>query len=458
MASLVATDIPAIVEVALDKLSVRLIPRPDRSAKALDAPSIIAHLQAMGIVLDPRGEAEVADFCRPRKAGQVVFPCIVAMGVAPVDDVPAQLQLLATASSLPGSTSRRVRAGEAVAVLVARKVGKDGVDVMGKAIPRRQADQAPVIDASLAVAADGKTYVATIDGVVRVRGTGANRTIAVYPCLHHSSDITGKVVHSTGDIQIDGVCSGSSLRGGGDVQIKADFDNSVAMCEGDFSAGVVRSAKIDADGNCAAAEIMHSRIHAGGEVNVPSGAIVGGTVTAAAGVRCRVLGGADFTKTLIEVGSDQRLSQKLATLIPEIEARQSKVARIRLAVEPLLQSNQVLTPQQQLKIGALLAEADALDTLVIAQRRELREECEAAMARCKNEVHISDIVHPGVTIRFPGAQTTVRIALRGPCKICLEPRDGQPCVVLIREGTAGMPLELCKLAEDWRINAKRIAA
>jgi hypothetical protein len=68
------------------------------------------------------------------------------------------------------------------------------------------------------------------------------------------------------------------------------------------------------------------------------------------------------------------------------------------------------------------------------------------------------VVYPGVTIRFPGAQTTARIILRGPCRICLEMQNGQSRIVLVQEGGSGMPLELCKLAEDWRSLGRQLAA
>jgi hypothetical protein len=451
------TDLPASIEIALDKLSVRLRPRSDRPARTLDGPAIITQLTSLGVKIDARCEAQVREFCRPRKSGQPAVPVVVATGTPPVDDVPPYLELVDTMARATGE-SRHVKTKDPVATLVPRNPGRDGIDVMGNPVPRRQAETLPAIDASLTPAPRGCIYLAAIDGVIRVRGTGPTQSVVVLPCLRHAGDVSGKVIHSTGEVVIDGAVRGGSLRAGGDIRVGSDMENSMAMCDGEFSAAELRSSKIEVAGNCTAKSVNQSRISCGQELKVENGNIVGGHVIAAGGLRCKSLGAPDFTKTLIEIGINHHLGERLSMLVPEIEARLAKASRIRLAVDPLLQSKQTLTPQQQLKIGALLTEADVLETVAQNQRRELREEYEVALKRCRNEVHVSEIVHPGVTIRFPGAQTTARIALRGPCRICLETRDGQPSVVLYRDGAPGVPLELCKLNEDWRSAAKRIAA
>ena len=81
------------------------------------------------------------------------------------------------------------------------------------------------------------------------------------------------------------------------------------------------------------------------------------------------------------------------------------------------------------------------------------------MARCRNEISIAQIVHPGVTIRFPGAQTTVRIALRGPCRISLEAKGNQhPRIILSQGGSSAIPLELHRVNDDWPAAVNQLAA
>jgi uncharacterized protein (DUF342 family) len=458
MSSPGATEIPAIIEIAADRLTAKLLPHGDRIPKPADATAILAQVAARGIKLDQRGELEVQDFCRVRKAGQNVTPATIAHGTAPVNGTTAKLEAIAAPEQDHGAP-RIVKAGDAVAVLTPPRPGQDGVDVLGVPIPHVMPEGSPKIDASLKPSGDGRTYTACIDGVLRIRGAVPNQAIAVVPCLRQMGDVTGKVMHSPGQIVIEGAVSGASLRAGYDILISGDMDSSMAMAEGDLSASSMRTVKLEVSGNCTALEVLQSRIVCGGELKVEDGNIVGGHVMAAGGIRCKSLGAPDFTKTIVEVGIDPRLSQRLSSIMPEIEARMVKARKIRQTVEPLLQSGQSLTPQQQLKIGALLAEADTLDTLAQSQRRELRQEYEAAMLRCRNEVHVHGTVFPGVTIRFPGVQTTARTVLRGPCRICLEKNDGGSRIVLISDGSnTVIPLELCRLDHDWRSFGPQLAA
>jgi hypothetical protein len=144
--------------------------------------------------------------------------------------------------------------------------------------------------------------------------------------------------------------------------------------------------------------------------------------------------------------------------LPEIEAKLAKAVKIRQAVEPLLRNPQPLQPHQQIRVGALLAEADTLEQSAQMQRRELRQQYDAAVARCCNEIFVAQVVYPGVTIRFAGAQTTARTPLRGPCRISLETSNNQSVIVLTPTGGSPIPLELCKLHDDWRRTAKSLAA
>jgi hypothetical protein len=284
-------DLPVAVDIAQGSLSVRVSVDPDLGIRPTDAPLIVAHLMKMGVVLNARGEAEIRELCRPRKSVPAAPPALVAVGTAAVDDVPAHLTLLPNIAATIFE-SPQVKVGDPVATLVARRIGTDGVDVFGKPIHRRQAAAQPVVDESLSPSAGGKTFHAAIDGVVRTRGEGVARTIAILPCLRHEGDMAGGSLVSPGEISVNGDVRSSTLRAGGTIHVVGDMENSTAGCDKMLTASSLRGATIDG-ADVVASEIFQSRISCGGEV-------------------------------IVESGTDDRARKRMEAILPEVEA---KIAR-----------------------------------------------------------------------------------------------------------------------------------
>jgi uncharacterized protein (DUF342 family) len=339
--------------------------------------------------------------------------------------------------------------------------------VFGKPILRKKACDLPHIDASLTISADRNTCNAAIDGIVRLREDGPIKKICVLPCLLHAGDLCGAAgqtshLQSPGEITIEGRVSAAMIEAGGAIHIGGDIENAMATCDGDFTAGALKVATLDVAGNCIAASILQSRIACGGELIVEDGNIAGGEIVAARGLRCKSLGappsGGSAIKTIVEIGIDYRLRQRLTVTLPELDAQIAKAHKIRKTVEPLLHSLQPLTPKQQLRVAELLAEADALEASATRERHQLRQDYEAAIARIRAEVQVAEIVYPGVTIRFPGAQATVRIALKGPSHISLQSKNNERPRITLTQGSMVIPLESSAVNEDWRIAAKQLAA
>jgi uncharacterized protein (DUF342 family) len=383
-----------------------------------------------------------------------------------VDDVPPCLELAASLTQLP-ETKRYVRAGDAVATLIPARAGSDGVDVFGKPIVRPKAAGHLPVDASLTPSADGTIYHAAIDGIVRALQSPSGKSIVVLPCFAHSGDLSGsaeqpRCLQTPGECTINGRVAHAKIEAGGGIHVIGEMESSTAICDGDLTTGMIRSATIDVSGNCIASGISHSRVACGGELIVENGNIAGGHILAARGLTCKSLGSPPahvaMAKTIVEIGIDHRFRQRVRSTLSETEAQLAKASKIRQMVEPLLSSVQPLTAKQQGRLAELLAEADALEAESLRRRRGLREEYDVAVARCRNEIAITHIVHPGVTIRFPGVQTTVRIALRGPCQISLQGKNNEPPRIILSQGSSVIPMELNTLTEDWRIAVKELAA
>ncbi len=473
----VASDLPVAIDVSLDRLQVTLAVQTGAVPKPADAAGILARLGEMGVKLTPANEEQVHELCR-RKPNRT--PVVVAQGTSPIHDTPPTVALI---SPLDATTPREVTAEEAVARVVPGKDGTDGVDVFGKPIPRRHCDALPPVGDNLKLASDGVTFVAAVAGVLRVRRQGASQLIGVATALNHKDDVTSDLgsLEYPGDVIINGsIRGGAIVRAGGSIRVSGDVEAEEVLSggellidgainarsqshytvAGDLIARAIQGARVDVGGSITVStNILHSRIACRGRLKVDGGDIVNSHVTAGGGVVCQTIGAANFSKALIEVGIDERLRNFAHNGVPEIAAHRDKAARIRKTIEPLLKSATPLNPVQKNRVRALLLEADLLEQTADRMTLDLRAEFEFAATRFNSEVIISHTAFPGITLRFPGVETTLRMAIRGPCRIAAQATGGAARILLYENGkSTGVPLEMRQCADDWLDTIKRAAA
>jgi hypothetical protein len=313
-----------------------------------------------------------------------------------------------------------------------------------------------LVGANTALAPDGKTIRATATGRVRVADGGRL-------CVETALEIAGDVDFSVGNVDFPGdvVVRGNvldlfKLYGGGSIEVGGAIEAAevraakdlrvagsiVAKDRGSICAGgnvhakFVTNARVEAAGDVEVqATIANSTVVAAGRVAVPQGSIVAGKTAAAAGVVCKTLGSAAGVMTVVEVGVDDLFRRELPRVLAAIEAQRQKARKIEQTVQPLLANQKKLTPAQKEKATELLFEAQEMTQAAERQVKALKERYATITSKSRPEVEVADTLHQGVVLRFPGLQTRIMTAFKGPLRVVLKHVRGERTIQLIEDGS-----------------------
>jgi hypothetical protein len=142
------------------------------------------------------------------------------------------------------------------------------------------------------------------------------------------------------------------------------------------------------------------------------------------------------------------LRNTASDVLPGLEGDIARVRKVRGTIEPLLRNQKALTAPQKERATELLYEAGERDEQITQTLNKLQHDLAEANARAQAEVAVTDVLHAGVTIRFPGLETIIRSPLKGPLRIVPQQLGGERCIVLIEEGSEQPhPLDTLKFVD-----------
>jgi len=159
------------------------------------------------------------------------------------------------------------------------------------------------------------------------------------------------VVHSGGNVVVDGVVEGAEIDAKGDIVISRGMNG---MGKGKIKAGgnviakFFENATVSAEGYVDSDSILHSRVSAGDAVHVGGkrGYITGGRICATNGVVVKTLGSAMGADTVLEIGASPSLKQRITRLQEQIQEDDQVIRKAR----PIL-----ATASDKLRDGELLS-------------------------------------------------------------------------------------------------------
>lgn len=312
-----------------------------------------------------------------------------------------------------------VRKDEAIAEVLPARAGVLGSDVFGVPLPFGK-DPASSYGLGKNVERRGDQIVAMCDG----RLTLDSKRIAVEETLVIAGDVDYRVGHIMfpGDVLIQGgVAAGFKVYSGGsiaiqqtmdafDVSAKKDLtcaqgligkDQGFVRVGGALKAKFIENARVAVRGDAdVPGSIVGSRLYVLGRLNMgDKGRIVGGETYATHGVRCGWIGGATRPATLVNVGMDFTMQQKLDRGNAGLRELAVRIARL----------------DHILKARA--------DDSVSRQRDELRKKAEALARSLEELAKLVDVdesaavearsgVHPGVVISICHITITIEQALK----------------------------------------------
>ena len=158
-------------------------------------------------------------------------------------------------------------------------------------------------------------------------------------------------VKAKGDIVVKGVVEGAQLSAGGNIIIARGMNGmgrGVLKAGGNIVSKFLENATAEAEGYVASESILHSRVTAGGEINVDGrrGFITGGRVSATGTINVKTLGSEMGADTIVEVGADPKIKERINQLQKQI----LEDTKILQTIQPVLVST-----KQKLAKGAKLS-------------------------------------------------------------------------------------------------------
>lgn len=365
--------------IAPDGLSARVSFAPAPAGAAIGRDHVLAALQAAGVV---HGVSIAA--IDDAVAWTFADAALVAEGRAPVPGRDASFELL-----IPDAKSRApkvdehgtvdfrdlgrffsVKAGTPLMRRTPATPGVDGIDVLGRplaAVPGVDTPFAPQLRGAAINPRDATLLEAAITGqpVLVTHGVSVEPTLTLpavdlstgHVSFEGSVTVLGDVkagmkIEATGDVTVGGVVEAAQIHAAGDVTIRGGIighgewseaaddgaDTARIVCGGTLHTRFAENASVEA-GGCIFVQdaVRQSRLSATSKVMVgpddgSRGQIIGGRTLATLRVQAAVLGSPAGVRTVVEVGVNPALSQRLATL----RARLQQLAKERADVAQLL--------------------------------------------------------------------------------------------------------------------------
>jgi uncharacterized protein (DUF342 family) len=156
----------------------------------------------------------------------------------------------------------------------------------------------------------------------------------------------GFSVKATGDVTVEGVVEAAKIIVGGNLVIRGGFlggDSGFLEVGGNATCRFIEGGKATVRGNLDTTYIMNAAVQCGGTVNlIGKGLIRGGHVSARTSVTANFLGSpkASSANTVIEIGNDPFLIERVQQLEAEAEGQQKNIAGLEAMIGPMEKAKQ----------------------------------------------------------------------------------------------------------------------
>lgn len=338
-----------------------------------------------------------------------------------------------------------VEKDQVLATLTPAVQGKPGTDVMGRPIkPKkvsvkflRQSKNTRMSPDGLKLYSNCNGHAMLVDGQIFVSDTyivPANVDTSTGDIDYNGNvEITGNVntgykVYAHGDIVVNGIVEGAELVADGQIILKRGIQG---MGKGVLKAGTnivsrfIESAEVSAGGFIQTESIMHSKVSAGGEIVVKGrkGFITGGSIRSGKFIDAKTAGSVMGTSTVMEVGVNLSLTEKLKELEEErktIDQQIDRATKIILFISKKLKDREALTPEKLEQFQSLSSNKKILENKLIDIDDEIDRISEELDNSVGGYILVDDIIYPGCKVTVSNVTTFIR----SETKHCRLVRDG----------------------------------
>ena len=322
-------------------------------------------------------------------------------GQAPKRGTDGELHLLLDDKGDSGTRRQRlmmadfhpVKEGEEFALLVQPKKGTPGRDICGEVIPAIDGDEL-VMKAGHGAEFDKDTGVfsALIDGRIELNGelvcvsrvleiaedaepaagtVEFNGMINVVGCVRD-----GATLKAEEGICVRGLVEGAELHAGGSVALDGGFnggDEGILECEGDLFARFLNNASVMVRGDISIErEIVSSDVH-GRNINIPSGSISGGRVSALNNIIVGEAGNENGISTVLSVSVDVYRERERDEVRQQIVRIKAGLAKIKANLKFATDNKDKLASEMQMDIDFLRANAERFEKELEGLNEQFKE-------------------------------------------------------------------------------------
>ncbi|MCR5667140.1 MAG: FapA family protein [Eubacterium sp.] len=310
--------------------------------------------------------------------------------------------------------------------------GTEGITVKGARIaPKICKELPPLKGKGFERSEDNCSYIAQIDGKVEMHRDRIT-ILPVYEIygnidlvsgnINFSGDVivhgnvcTGASITATESVTVDGIMEGAVIEAGKDVVvrngIKGGYEGRI-ITKGNVVSKYMEYVTVEADGNVETDSMIDCTIKAGEKVILTGkhGQIIGGFVTALAGIDAVNIGNDTEVETHVGVGVEAELLSQIAALQAKISTTEQELDKINQALNAFeeYEKNHGVSMREDPRRMQLLR-ARIRDTSIIAGERAKLQRCNETMEKGATAIiNVTAGLYPRVSVRIDEIRTKIR--------------------------------------------------
>lgn len=326
-----------------------------------------------------------------------------------------------------------INKGDILATLTPAVQGKPGMDVQGNTIaPKKVVSRILRHGKDIHLSEDGLTMFSDVSGHAtltddKVFVSNTYEVLADVDAstgdIHYEGNVTvkgnvnsGYTIIARGDIIVNGVVEGATLKAGGQIILKRGMQGmskGKMEAESNIITKFIENAEVKAGGYITTEAILHSKVSARGDITVggKKGFVTGGEIHSGTTITVKTAGSTMGTSTLLEVGIDP-------SIVEEYRALEKSIMHMNADLDKLMPILE--TYKKKISAGEKFSQ-DKIDYIKMATNNciNLRNQIKEAttryeklridMSNCDTGcVRIENIAYPGVKIVISNVNYFIR--------------------------------------------------
>lgn len=322
--------------------------------------------------------------------------------------------------------------GQKLAELIPPVKGKPGRNIIGQELKAIDGKPAYIPRGkNVVLSPDGQELYSDIDGQLMF----VDGKVSVFPTYDVPANVdnsTGNIrfignvyvrgnvlsgfeIEAGGNIEVDGVVEAAVLKAGGDIILKRGMHGNgkgLLISGRDIISKYIERANVEARNDIKAEAIMHCDIKCSNKLELGGrkGLLVGGTVRVGREVDLKYLGNQMSTATVLEVGVDPNLRERLKYLKNEIPAIEESLLKANQAIALLnkMKMAGTLTLEKREMLAKSTRAKFVYENKLMEYRKEVAEIEESLQHGANGRIKVRGSVYPGVRVAIGNSMLYIK--------------------------------------------------